>query len=75
MTMRQLQTGRQLGIQILEALGVPTHGVTSVSIDMAPDDVATVTVVRAIDRDDAGKIIKGLQCYALQELPSTKCQP
>ncbi|MGQ7956503.1 hypothetical protein ACUTAF_02080 [Pseudomonas sp. SP16.1] len=70
-----MSTGRQLGIQILEALGVPTEGVTSVSINMEPDDLATVTVVRAIDRDEAGKIIESLQRYALHELPATKCQP
>lgn len=63
--MAKIQTGNELGMAILEALGIPSDKVAGVSIDMEPGRLASVTVVRHVDSDEAQKLVMELQKYDL----------
>lgn len=65
--MPKFQTGHSLAIQLLEACGLPAERIASVSIDLSPDNVASITVTRLIDADEAGKIATIVQQYELHE--------
>lgn len=65
--MIKYQTGHSLAIQILQACGLPVDRVTSVSLDLSANNIASITVTRAIDADEAGKITEIVQQYELHE--------
>lgn len=65
--MIKLQTGQSLAIQILHACGLPVERVTSVNLDLSANNIASITVTRAIDADEAGKITEIVQQYELHE--------
>lgn len=63
----KIEMGRSLGMRICAALGVSTERVTAVSIDLRPDSVASLTVVRAISTEEGDKLIEVLQQFELHD--------
>ena len=55
--------GRDLGFQILKAIGYPPAMVQSVTIDCKALDVATITIRRLIDGFARDEIVRVLQRY------------
>lgn len=43
--------GDRIGLQVLEALGLPTQGVTSFTISFAPNEIVIATVKAVVDKE------------------------
>lgn len=63
--MAVVQTGNELGTAILKALGIEAKMVLGISISMEPDQLATVTITRALESDEAGELVTALEQYDL----------
>ena len=61
----RIVTGRLLGLEALDALGISSENVTSVSITMTPDSAAEIHVIRAMSEHEAGKLVEHLKKYQL----------
>ena len=60
-----IKTGAKLGTEILEALNLPTKGVSQVSINCKPGEVATVSITLAVDEN--GEFADVLRKYKIVE--------
>lgn len=69
--MATIQTGNELGLAILKALGIESEGVIRVQVDCQPHELATVTLIRTVGQDDAGKLLAALEGYVLDPKPES----
>lgn len=65
----RIQTGNDLGTAILKALGIDSKLVLGVHIGMEPNQLATVTIVRALDKVEGDEVVKLLEHYTLERKP------
>lgn len=64
--MAVIQTGDELGTAILKVLGIDPKMVQSVSINLEANSVATVNVVRFLDKAEGNEVVKALEQYTLE---------
>lgn len=49
-------TGDKIGLQMLQALGLPTHGVVSFTISVDPQEIVVATVKSVVDKQRLEKV-------------------
>lgn len=64
-----VKTGSDLGEAVLKALGIPCRNVLRVQIDCQANDLATVSVIRAVDKGEADQLTALLESYVLDPKP------
>lgn len=67
-----IQTGESLALAALKALRIDSRMVLDVSLSMKANEIASVTVVRAIDSDDQERLTSVLERYALTKMDEAK---
>lgn len=63
----KLISGQELGMKILDACKVEHVRVIGVSVDMKPNEAATLTVVRVLTPEEAEDLISAVTEYDLVE--------
>lgn len=64
--MSRLVTGNTLGMQVLEALGIDPANVSTVQINLACNQAATVQITRLIKDEEARQIVDHLSKYRIE---------
>ena len=76
--MVNIQSGNTLGMAVLKALGIDHKGVRSLSINMDANELATVTIIRSMDKAEADQLVTELRNYVLfatgGTVPASKAQ-
>ena len=67
-----VQPGNVLAFDILKALGIDGRRVMGVSINLSATQIASVTITRALDGEDCGKLASAMERYAVVRIADQK---
>lgn len=67
-----LHTGNVLALDMLKALGIDSRNVVDMSINLRADEIASVTITRALDCEEFGKLVSMLERYAVVRMDEPK---
>lgn len=62
-----LLSGKALATKILDACGIPSDRVVRVSLNMVPEEVATIVVERVLTAQEAEQLALEIKTYELIE--------